>query len=136
MTKINYKETEQYQEGLQVFASKYEPYKQSLLNDLYDFSPELADVVVAHGLSDIWNRKTNSLTVQEKELAVLASLITSCTVPLEIKSHTECLLNVGVSKQQIKDLLTLLTLYIGVPKTIVAMKIIDATFKEYDERRK
>ena len=73
--------------------------------------------------------------MREKEIAVLSSLITSCTVPSEIKAHTECLLNVGVSKEQIKELLVLLTLYIGVPKVIMAMKLIDEAFAEYDRIR-
>ncbi len=136
MKSPDYKNTPAYKKGVDVFNSKYEPYKKKLLDDLYQFSPELADVVVAHGLCDIWDVKTPTLSVQEKEIAVLASLITSCTVHAEIKAHTECLLNVGVSKQKIIDMLVLLTLYIGVPKVIVAMKIINETFIEYDKNHK
>lgn len=135
MKKHDYKNSPDYQKGLEVFASKYEPSHMHLLDNLYDFSPELADVVVAHGLSDIWVKKTSHLSVLEKELAVLSSLITSCTVHTEIKAHAQCLLNVGATKDQIKELLVLLTLYIGVPKVIVAMKLINEAFADYDKAR-
>lgn len=132
----DYKNTDAYKKGIEVFKSKYEPTHLKLIDKLYAFSPELADVVVAHGFNDIWTNKTSNLTVREKEIAVLSSLITSCTVHSEIKAHAQCLLNVGVSKEEIKALLVLLTLYIGVPKVIVAMGLINEAFDEYDQVRK
>lgn len=133
MSKPDYKSSPDYQKGLDVFDSKYDPGHKSLIDDLYQFSPDLADVVVAHGLSDIWVTKTPSLSVLEKEIAVLSSLISGGTVPYEIKAHTHCLLNVGATKEQIKELLVLLTLYIGVPKVIFAMNIVNEAFEEYDK---
>jgi 4-carboxymuconolactone decarboxylase len=135
MSTLDYKDSLEYKKGIEVYKSKYEAHRLKLLDDLYDFSPELADVVVAHGLSDIWVNKTANLSVPEKEIAVLASLITSCTVHSEIKAHAQCLLNVGVSKEQIKELLVLLTLYIGVPKIVVAFRLIKEAFDEYDAAR-
>ena len=135
MSNQKFKDSEEYQKGLETYAAKYEPHRLKLLDQLYDFSPELADVVVAHGLCDIWVNKTPNLTVREKEIAVLASLISSCTVHSEIKAHAQCLLNVGMTKEQIKELLILLTLYIGVPKIVVAHKLINEAFEEYDAAR-
>lgn len=131
----DYRDSENYKKGIEVFASKYEPQRLKLLEALYDFSPDLADVVISHGLCDIWVNKTPNLSVQEKEIAVLASLITSCTVHSEIKAHAQCLLNVGVTKEKIKELLILLTLYIGVPKVAVARQLIEEAFTEYDAAR-
>jgi 4-carboxymuconolactone decarboxylase len=135
MSSQDYRDSKEYKKGVEVYASKYEPQRLKRLDELYEFSPELADVVIAHGLSDIWVNKTPSLSVKEKEIAVLASLITSCTVHSEIKAHAQCLLNVGITKEQIKELLVLMTLYIGVPKVIVAFRLIDEAFKEYDAAR-
>jgi 4-carboxymuconolactone decarboxylase len=135
MSSRNFKESESYKKGVEVYSSKYEPQRLNRLDSLYEFSPELADVVISHGLCDIWVNKTPSLSVQEKEIAVLASLITSCTVHSEIKAHAQCLLNVGVTREKIKELLVLLTLYIGVPKIIVAKQLIEEAFNEYDAAR-
>ncbi len=132
MSEINYKETDGYKKGIAYFLSKYEPSHIEILNKLYEFSPALADVVVSFGLNDIWRDKTPKLTDREKEIAVLSSLITSCTVHSEIKAHAQCLLNVGMTKEEIKEILILLTLYIGVPKVIVASRLIAEAFDEYD----
>lgn len=128
----DYRTTPNYQKGLDVFTAKYEKSHLELIDQLYSFSPELADEVFAHGLYEIWVEKTPSLSIPQKEIAVLSSLITDCTVPSEIKAHTQNLLNVGISKQQIIELLILLTLYIGVPKVIQAMKLVQEAFKEYE----
>jgi 4-carboxymuconolactone decarboxylase len=130
MRSKDYKNTDQFKQGLEFAASKSGTTPQ--WEDDYDFSPALADVIVSHGLKDVWVNKTADLTVQMKEIAVLSSLITSCTVHSEIKSHTKCLLHIGVTKEQIKQLLILLTLYIGVPKVVVARNLIKEAFKEYD----
>jgi 4-carboxymuconolactone decarboxylase len=135
MTTQDYRNSKDYKKGVEVRASKYEPTPINPLDTLYEFSPELADVVVAHGLGDIWVNKTPNLSVQMKEIAVLSSLITSGAVQVEVKAHAQCLLNVGVTKQQIKELLILLTLYIGVPKVLLARLSINEAFKEYDAAR-
>ncbi|TAK76746.1 MAG: carboxymuconolactone decarboxylase family protein [Gammaproteobacteria bacterium] len=135
MSSQDYKDSKNYKKGIEVYASKYEPQRMNRLDALYEFSPHLADVVIAHGLGDVWVNKTPSLSVPQKEIAVLASLITSCTVHSEIKAHAQCLLNVGITKEQIKELLVLLTLYIGVPKIIVAKQLIEEAFEEYDAAR-
>lgn len=135
MSSQDYRDSKEYKKGIEVHASKYEPQKGKPFDALYEFSPHLADVIIAHGLGDIWVNKTASLSVPMKEVVVLSSLITSCTVHSEIKAHTQCMLNVGITKEQIKELLVLLTLYIGVPKVVVAKRLIEEAFNEYDAAR-
>lgn len=132
----DYKNRKEYQKGIEYFLSKYESKHIDILNKLYEFNPALADIVVSFGLYEIWTQKTTTLSDREKEIAVLSSLITSCTVHSEIKAHAQCLLNLGVTKEQIKELLVLLTLYIGVPQVIVASNLISEAFCEYDEAHK
>ena len=64
----NFKESKLYKKGLEVFASKYEPSHVALLEKLYEFSPELADVVIAHGLGDIWEIKLQIYPCVKKKL--------------------------------------------------------------------
>jgi 4-carboxymuconolactone decarboxylase len=136
ISKIDYKNTSEYKKGIEYFLSKYDPKHIEILDKLYAFSPALADVVVSFGLHDIWKVKTANLTDREKEIATFSSLVTSCTVHKEIKAHTICMLNVGMTKEQIKELLALLSLYIGVPKVILASTLVQEAFDEYDKQRK
>src|SRR5689334_13220762 len=107
MAAPDYKNSESYKKGIEYFLSKYDPKHIEIIEKLYQFSPALADIVVSSGLNDIWKVKTPNLTDREKEIAVLSSLITSCTVHSEIKAHIKCLLNLGMSKEQITELLIL-----------------------------
>ena len=89
MKKIDYKNTPEYKAGLKVFLSKYEPSHLKLIDDMYDLSQALADTVVSHALYDIWERKTPLLSVREKEIATLASLVSAGVVHSEIKAHID-----------------------------------------------
>ena len=125
----DYRDLDDYKLGLEVFDNKYEQSHKKMLDNLYEFSPKLAYLIVGQGLGDIWGRKTAGLTVKEKELAVLSSLITAGTVDGEIKAHAQNLLNVGATKDEIKDLLCLLILYIGAPKIVKASQLIDEALR-------
>ena len=116
---INYKNSDRYKTGIKMMQEKYE---QSVIDSidkgLYDFSPELADLVVSHGMAEVWGEKTSSIALKDKELLIAATLIAQGGCDEEFEGHIYNALNVGNSKQQIKDLLTLLTLYVGVPKVL------------------
>jgi alkylhydroperoxidase/carboxymuconolactone decarboxylase family protein YurZ len=68
------KEQENYKKGIAAFKRRYSAEHINIIDHLYELSPEFADVVVGHGLYDIWEVKTKNLTLREKEIATLASL--------------------------------------------------------------
>lgn len=121
-----------YDKGMEGFEKRYLPYKKKLLEALQEFSPDFADVVVRHGLYEIWEEYTPNLTYREKEIATLAALITGNTVMHEITAHTENCLIQGMTKQQVLEILILLSLYIGVPKVINVMDAVKQAFANYD----
>ena len=130
---INYKDTERYQQGIKIMQEKYEA---SIIdyanNELYNFSPELADLIVNHGIVEVWTEKTPSFSTKEKELFVLAALIWQGGCNDEFEGHVFNALNVGVSKNQIKELLILLTLYAGVPKVVEKIRSAIKAFEKFD----
>ena len=133
---INYKNSDRYKTGIKMMQEKYE---QSVIDSidkgLYDFSPELADLVVSHGMAEVWGEKTSSIALKDKELLIAATLIAQGGCDEEFEGHIYNALNVGNSKQQIKDLLTLLTLYVGVPKVLEKLPYVIKAFKKFDESK-
>ena len=129
----NLKNNPDFQKGLKNFKDKYDKSHYYLVDKLIEFSPNLAEVIVAEGLYGIWEKRTPNLSIPEKEIAVFGSLVTSCTVGAEVKAHTQNLLNVGITKSQIIELLILLTLYVGAPKVIQAMSWVTEAFDEHDQ---
>lgn len=133
---MNYKDSDRYQIGIKLMQEKYE---QSVIDSidktLYEFSPELADLVVSHGMAEVWGEKTSSIALKDKELLIAATLIAQGGCNEEFEGHIFNSLNVGNSKQQIKDLLTLLTLYVGVPKVLEKLPYVIKAFKKFDESK-
>jgi 4-carboxymuconolactone decarboxylase len=131
MSKIDYRNTPEYKKGMEIFKSKHPPASLKMIDEMYRLSPELADVVISHGVYDIWDRKTPNLTAQEKEIASLAVLIEQQN-PFEVRSHVFTCLKLGITKERILELFVFLTLYSGVPKLVIAYHYAKEAFEEYD----
>lgn len=131
---MSYKDSDKYKIGIKMMQEKYE---QSVIDSvdkgLYEFSPELADLVVSHGMAEVWGEKTSSIPLKDKEMLIAAAFIAQGGCDEEFEGHIYNSLNVGNSKQQIKDLLTLMTLYVGVPKVLAKLPHVIKAFKKFDD---
>lgn len=132
----DYKNSDKYKAGIKLMQEKYE---QSVIDSvdkgLYEFSPELADLVVSHGMAEVWGEKTSSIALKDKEMLIAAALIAQGGCDEEFEGHIYNSLSVGNSKQQVKDLLALLTLYVGVPKVLAKLPYVQKAFKKFDDSK-
>lgn len=122
-----------YESGIEAIKKRYLPKAMDLLKDIEHFSPDLADIIVRQGIHEIWQEKTPTLSMREKELIVLASIITDNTVQFEVALHTENCLLQGVTKAEIIEMLMLLTLYVGQPKIINCLDAVKQAFNNFDK---
>jgi 4-carboxymuconolactone decarboxylase len=130
MSDIDYCNTPEYQKGLAIFKAKHPPENLKMIEEMYQLSPELADEIMSHGIYEIWEKKTPNLTMQQKEIASLAVLIDQQNTA-QIKAHIITSLRLGITRQQILELLVFLTLYTGVPKITIAYKCVKEAFEEF-----
>lgn len=124
-----------YESGIEAIKKRYLPKALDLLKDIESFSPDLADIIVRQGIHEIWQEKTPTLSMREKELMVLASIITDNTVQFEVALHTENCLLQGVTKAEIIEMLMLLTLYVGQPKILNCLDAVKQAFNNFDKMR-
>lgn len=124
-----------YESGIAAIKRRYLPKAMDLLKNIESFSPDLADIIVRQGIHEIWEKKTSTLSMREKELMVLASIITDNTVQFEVALHTENCLLQGVTKAEIIEMLMLLTLYVGQPKILNCLDSIKQAFSNFDTMR-
>ena len=124
-----------YESGIEAIKKRYLPKAMDLLKNIENFSPDLADIIVRQGIHEIWEEKTPTLSMREKELMVLASIITDNTVQFEVALHTENCLLQGVTKAEIIEMLMLLTLYVGQPKILNCLDSIKQAFNNFDTMR-
>ncbi len=90
---------------------------------------DIMDVTVEHLFGDIWTR--DGLALRDRSLITVATLI-ALNREAQLRGHLRGALNVGVGREEIKEMIIHLAHYAGWPAAMTAMKIADEIFKERD----
>lgn len=77
---------------------------------------------------DIYSR--DSLSLQQKQLITISSLITQGCVQNELKMHIHGGLNAGLSEEQVLDICVHCLPYVGFPRVTSALETAHLVFKE------
>lgn len=94
--------------------------QERLLTDSYgDFAPELIRFTIEYGYGDIFSR--NNLSKRYRQIATISALATLGTAQPQLAFHMAGALNIGVTKEEIKEIMLLLTVYAGFPAAINGM---------------
>jgi 4-carboxymuconolactone decarboxylase len=84
----------------------------------------MADEAISSAGGHAW--EDEPLTLRERSMIVLASLITQGGADARLRGHVRWAVEHGVSAEQIEELATLLTIYAGFPRASTAMELIRA----------
>lgn len=84
-------------------------------------------IAVEHCYTDVWSRDV--LDHKTRSVACLSILATLGTYD-ELKLHVEAALANGWSHEEVMEIILLLIPYIGVPKSIKALRVAGETFQE------
>ncbi len=79
-----------------------------------------------------WEEGT--LTLRERSMIVLASLITKGGADARLRGHVRWAVEHGVTAEQIEELETLLTIYAGFPRASTAMELIRAELADLESQ--
>ena len=94
------------------------------------FSPELVQFILEAGYGDIYSR--NNLDKKFRQTATIAALATLGNAPAQLKFHINAGLNIGLSADEIKEVMLLITVYSGFPAAINGMNILKEVIMESD----
>ena len=97
-------------------------------DSLSAISPDFARWIVESAYCDVLSRP--ALSLRDREIATLASLATLGNAPTQLKAHIEGALNVGVTRDEIVEVLMQMAIYAGVPAAINAMQLAGEVFRE------
>ena len=86
-----------------------------------DKHPDFARLTVEYPYGDVWTRP--QLSDRDREIAVLAALTTLGGVEKELASHVTMARKVGLSREEINEILILMSVYAGFPKALSALEI-------------
>lgn len=98
----------------------------AVIDSLADISPDLGKYIIEFAFGDIYDRK--GLTLQEREIITLASLLTAGGCEPQLEVHIAAALNVGISKEKIIEVFLQCIPYTGFPKVLNAVNTAKKVF--------
>lgn len=103
---------------------------QNVLKGISDVSPDLSKFITEYAFGDIYSRK--ALGMRERQIATISSLITLGDAASELKVHMKAGLNVGLTKEELIEIILQMSLYAGFPRAIHAIKVAKELFEELE----
>ena len=95
--------------------------------------PEMMDILQKFIFGEVF--QTGELTLKQREMIACITLATMQTLP-QLKAHAGAALNVGVTPEELREVMYLTAPFIGFPKMLNAVGAVNEVFKErHGDRR-
>lgn len=109
--------------------SKLDNMQVQRLKDAYsDLSPELVQFTLEYGYADIFSR--DNLTPKYRQVATIAALAALGNAQSQLKFHINAGLNIGLTVENIKEIMLLMTIFAGFPAAINGTNILKQVIDE------
>lgn len=123
-------ESERLIRGRQALAAIDGEAGEKVVRALADIAPDFATYLLEFPFGDIYSRP--GLALREREIATIAALTAMGTAAPQLKVHIEAGLNVGVSRQEIIEIIMQMTVYAGFPAALNGLFIAKEVFADRD----
>ena len=125
---------DRYERGLKKLKEVDAKAGEQVIERLKDIAPDLARYIIEFPFGDVYNRP--GLDLKSREIATVAALTTLGTAISQLKVHIQGALNVGVSRQEIIEIIIQMAVYAGFPAALNAMYAAKEVFIEIDKNAK
>lgn len=119
---------DRYERGLKKLNEIDAKVGEQLIERLKDISPDLARYIIEFPFGDVYSRP--GLDLRSREIATIAALTALGNAVSQLKVHINGALNVGVSPQEIIEIIIQMAVYAGFPAALNAMYAAKEVFKE------
>jgi len=104
-----------------------------VIDALAGIAPDFATYLFEFPFGDIYSRP--GLKVRDREIATIAALAAIGTAQPQLKVHIEAGLNVGLSEQEITEILMQMAVYAGFPAALNGLFAAKEVFAAHDRER-
>jgi 4-carboxymuconolactone decarboxylase len=104
-----------------------------LRNAYNDFSPELVKLTLEFGYADIFSR--DNLNPRYRQIATIAALTALGNAQPQLKFHINGGLNIGLTVENIREIMLLMSVYAGFPSAINGTNILKEVVNERMENK-
>lgn len=121
-----------YEAGLHAMEELFSPEVRSGMEGIKNISPDLWEMIVSFGYGDLYSR--NTLSHAQREVITLTTLISQGAFD-QLRVHLQAALTVGLTKEEIIEIIIHCAGYVGFPKAVQAMGIAGQVFNEMEVTR-
>lgn len=125
MTQTQLENQSRRERGLQVINRLSGGAGQPVLDALRQDFPFLADAITDYSLGEVWSRQ--GLNDRTRQLAVVAAFAAQGNLP-QLKIHAGYALRLGVTQDELKEIVYLTTVTAGFPRSIDAAQALREVF--------
>ena len=113
--------------GLEMIRSLNNGADQPTLENLRNEFPFLAEAIAGFALGEVWSQ--SGLDHRTRQIATVSAFAALGLRPF-MKIHADYALNVGVTEQELKEVIYLTTVHAGIPRAIEAAQTLSELFAE------
>ncbi len=122
-------DADRHERGLRMIEETSKGSGIAVIDSLADVAPDMADFIVDFSYGDVFCR--SGLAPRSREIAAIAGMTAAGTMQPQIKVHIETALNVGVTKEEIVEVLMQMAVYAGFPAALNAISAAREVFSAY-----
>lgn len=124
--------SDRYERGLEKLKEVDGEAGERVIESLKDIAPDLAKYVIEFPFGDVYCRP--GLDLKSREIATVAALTALGTATPQLKVHIHGALNVGLSRQEVVEIIIQMAVYAGFPAALNGMFAAKEVFQERDEK--
>jgi len=121
---------DRYERGLKKLSEIDGEAGEKVIHSLNDISPDLARYTIEFPFGDVYSR--SGLDLKSREIATIAALTALGNAAPQLKVHLHAALNVGCTREEIKEVIIQMAVYAGFPAALNAMLLAKEVFHERD----
>lgn len=123
-------ESERFDRGWKLLTEVDGDAAERVMKVVGEQAPDLARYIVEFAYGDVWSRR--GLDRKERELATCSALIALGHCQPELKVHLNGMLRTGWTREQILELIIHMSVYVGFPGSLDALRVAQELFSELD----
>ena len=105
-----------YHKGMDNLAAVDGRGGEAVIQSLADIAPDLGRYIIEFAFGDIYSRP--GLSLQERELVTIASLLTAGGCEPQLEVHINGALNTGISREKVVEAMIQCVPYVGFPRVL------------------
>jgi 4-carboxymuconolactone decarboxylase len=118
---------DRYERGLAALKALDADAAQGVLNSLKDLAPEMAKALIEFAYGDVYSRP--GLDRKSRQIATVAALTAMGNAKPQLKFHIGAALNIGVTPEEIIDVMYVTTVFAGFPSGLNGITVAREVFQ-------